>query len=121
LFSRNPDYFDSGYTNGTIVVNSKGIKHVEYQIDNISYRTSIESWGASQVAKGQAVTVIYNPTIPSEASLYSFFSYWLKLNEIIVTACAFLILLVGAIFITGKEEPYYYSEEEKRKKRKYDD
>jgi uncharacterized membrane protein len=121
IFSRKPDFFDSEYTRGTIVVNPKGIKQVTYTVENITYKTSIEDWGTSQVAKDQAVTVIYNPATPTDASLYSFFAYWLKFEEIIVTACAFIILLFAAIFITGKEEPYYYSEEEKRKKRKYDD
>ncbi len=121
LFSRQPDYFDNYFTKGTVVLSSTGSKKVEYSIDNINYTRSIESWGDLQFKKGQQVPVIYNPSNPKDASLYSFFSYWLKLPELLVSSAGFIILLFAAIIITGKEEPYYYTEDEKRKKRKYDD
>jgi hypothetical protein len=121
LFSRNPDYFESEFTKGVIVQTSNRTKQVQYSVGNYNYKRSIESWGASQFKQGQHVSVIYNPSIPTEGSLYSFFSYWLKLKELLITACLFIILLFAAVFITGKEETYYYSDEEKRKKRKYDD
>lgn len=121
FFSRKPDYFDSEYTKGIVVVNSTGNKEVEYLIDNINYTIPLHGWGASPVAKGQPVTVIYNPSVPSDGSMYTFFNYWITLPELLLTACVFIVLLYAAVFITGKEEPYWYTEEEKRKRRKYDD
>jgi hypothetical protein len=73
-----------------------------------------------RVREGQLVTVIYNPTSPSQAALYTFFGYWLHLGELLISMGGFLALFFSAIFITGKEKPYYYSEEELRKKPKYD-
>ena len=120
VFSRTPDYFDSDFIGGVVRIEN-GKKSVVYSVDNKYFVASIEGWGASQVTKGQNVPVIFNPSNLEEASLYSFFGYWLKLNELLFSAVGFIILLLAAIFITGKEEPYYYSEEELRKKRKYDD
>jgi hypothetical protein len=121
LFSRTPDYFAGDFSKGVIVLNEDNAKQVQYSHLNMTYKIPIESWGASQVAKGQVVDVIFNPAIPSEASLYSFFAYWLKLRELIITVCVFAILFLAAVFINGKQETYYYSEEERRKKRKYKD
>ena len=95
-------------------------KKVKYKIGDQTYVSSLENWGASQVSQGQLVTVIYNPAIPVQASLYTFFGYWLHLSELLISAGGFLALLFSSIFITGKEKPYYYSEEELRKKPKYD-
>ena len=81
----------------------------------------MEGWGAAQFTKGQSVQVIYNPSLPSEASVYSFFSYWLKLPELLFSASGFILLFFAAVRINGKQETYYYTDEEKRKKRKYDD
>lgn len=121
LFSRKPDYFDSDYTQGVIERNGDFKKLVAYSVDNTSYKTSLEGWGAAQFTKGQSVQVIYNPSLPSEASVYSFFNYWLKLPELLFSACGFLLLFFAAVRINGKQETYYYTDEEKRKKRKYDD
>jgi hypothetical protein len=86
-----------------------------------TFTVPIEGWGASQVAKGDTVKVIFNPTTPKEANLYSFFSYWLTLSELLISALAYIVLFIAAVIITGRQEEYYYSEEEKRRKRKYND
>ena len=121
VFSRSPDYFDSEFANGVIDINAKGEKILTYSIDRKKYKVIIEGWGASQVAKGETVRIIYNPSDPAEASLYSFFAYWFKLKELLFSIGGCVILFIAAVFITGKETPYYYTEEELRKKRKYDD
>ena len=121
LFTRQPDYFDSEFTPGKVVLLDTADLHkkfVEYPVGKEKFIVAIDGWGASQVSNGEKVQVIYNPSTPSEGSMYSFFAYWLKLSELLISATIFILLFVGAIFITGENQP----EEEAtgyNKKRKY--
>ncbi len=124
LFTRQPDYFEAEFTPGKVVLPDTTdieIKAVEYPVGQEMYTVPIEGWGASQVSNGEKVTVIYNPTIPSEGSLYTFFAYWIKLPELLAGATVFSLLFVSAIFITGKNQPDDLQETTNERKRKYKD
>lgn len=121
LFSRQPDYFDSEFTRGTIVETRPYHKAIRFREGTYTYTIPLNGWGASQVAAGDTVKIIFDPSKPATSTLYSFFSYWLSLPELLVSALAFVVLFAAAVLITGRQEVYYYTDEEKRKKRKYDD
>ncbi|WP_207493901.1 DUF3592 domain-containing protein [Aridibaculum aurantiacum] len=124
LFTRTPDYFDSEFTPGTVVLPDTADwakKAVVYPVGKEKFTVPIEGWGSSQVAKGDKVTVIYNPTNPSEGAMYTFFSYWLKLPELLISATIFLLLFFGAVFITGENQPEEPDDGSYKKKRKYKD
>ncbi len=119
LFSRSPDYFDGEMIRGTVYQNNADQKFIQYRVGKEVFTKSMEGWGASQVAKSDTVMVIYNPDKPTQASHYSFFSYWFTLRELVTSFIAFAVLFAAAIFITGKEQPD--DEENKPRARKYDD
>lgn len=121
IFSRQPDYFDGAFIKGIIVNGATGNKEAHFIADDLTYKIAIVHWEASSFVEGQQVNVIFNPSQPSQAAVYTLFSYWISLPGLIISAFGFLVLFFIAIFITGKETPYFYPEEEKRKKRKYDD
>lgn len=105
---------------GVVAMDTNRNKSVKYRVGSEGYTIKIAGWGANKVAAGDTVRVIFDPSTPSDASLYSFFSYWLKLSEILVSAVGFIVLFFAAVFITGREHPYINNEEDDRKKRKYE-
>jgi hypothetical protein len=124
LFTRTPDYFEAETTPGYVILPDPidyTIKAVEYRVGKETFVVAIEGWGASQVTKGEKVTVIYNPTTPSEGSLYTFFAYWLHLPELVLCVGVFIALFAGAVFITGENQPEEPSSNGYDKKRKYKD
>jgi hypothetical protein len=124
LFTRTPDYFDAETTPGYVVLTDSldyTSKSVEYRVGHETFVVPIQSWGTSQVSKGEKVEVIYNPTIPSEGSLYTFFAYWLHLPELLTCVFIFIALFAGAVFITGENQPEEPVTEGYAKKRKYKD
>lgn len=120
LFSRVPDYFEGEFTPGIVTQKESFEKQIQYRVGKETFVVPIGGWGASQVAAGQRITVIYNPTIPTEGALYTFFSYWFTLNELLTSAIGFIVLFVVAILITGKGE-WREVREDRGRKRKYND
>lgn len=80
LFSRVPDYFDGDFTRGIVVMNQKRAKHVQYKVGRETFSTKLKGWSADQVAEGDTVKVIFDPSNPASAAYYSFFGYWLNLS-----------------------------------------
>lgn len=121
LFTRTPDYFDSQFIQGTVAETSAKVKLVGYEVDRSIYTIRINDWGAAWMNAGQPVTVIYNPTLPTQASVYSLYTYWFKQNELIFSLLGFVVLFAAAVFINGRQDPFHYAEEQQHKKRKYKD
>jgi hypothetical protein len=121
LFSRQPDFFESEFTRGVIIEKQPYHKSIQYQEGKEIFTKPIKGWGASKVAAGDTVKVIFDPTNPGGGTLYSFFSYWLTLPELLISAIIYIVLFIASVFITGKQEDYYYTEDDLRKKRRYDD
>jgi hypothetical protein len=121
LFSRVPDFFDAEFTPGKVLQLKSLEKQIQYKVGKETFVVPISGWGASQVANGQTITVIYNPTVPSEGALYTFFAYWFTLDELLTSAIGFILLFVVAVLITGKNSEESYVEEEAPRKRKYND
>lgn len=78
---------------------------VVFTIGEKEYAVALHNWGGAKVAKGEKVTVIYNPDQPDQAALYSFFAYWLQGNELLLSAVGFAGLFILAMIITGTNEP----------------
>jgi hypothetical protein len=124
LFTREPDYFETEFTPGKIVLTDSTDftkKAVEYRVGKETFKVPITGWGASQVSKGQSVKVIYNASTPSEGAMYSLFSYWIKLPELLISIIVFIGLFAGAVFITGENQPDDPPSKEFKQKRKYKD
>lgn len=126
LFSRVPDYFEGDYTNGVVskATFSEEENHpvvvIDYEVGNEKFKFTSYMWFLTSYKPGQAVRIIYNPSNPSIASIYSFIGYWIKWHELLFTAIVFIILFIAAVFITGKNSPAASSAKENRR-RKYDE
>ena len=107
LLSRSPDYFESDFIKGTVQANSFSDVNkdnsliISYRVGGqlLQYQTDI--WLPKLYNIGDQVTIIYNPSIPQMASLYSITDYWIKWPELIFTAAFFILLFLVAKYITG--------------------
>ena len=110
LLSRFPDYFESDFIKGTVQANSFSDAEKEksliisYKVGSelLHYQTNMWLWKDYNI--GDKVTMIYNPSIPQMASVYSIFGYWIKWPELIFTAGFFILLFLIAKYITGNPE-----------------
>lgn len=127
LFSRVPDYFNGDFTGGTVTkaIFSAKDKHpvvvVAYSVgaEKIVYTTS--KWFLTSHKQGQRVTIIYNPSDPAIACIYTFIGYWVNWDELFFTAIVFIILFIAAVTITGKTNVLSSLSDTPDTKRKYDD
>ena len=128
LFSRVPDYFDGDITNGIVskAFFSAKDKHpvliVNYSVGNEKFKYTTNEWFLTSYKPGQIITLIYNPSNPAIVSVYSIVGYWIKWDELLLTALVFIKLFIAAVIITGKNSasPSTLSGEQ-NSKRKYDD
>lgn len=126
LFSRVPDYFDGDFTRGIVSKASFVIKDehpelvVDYSVGPQKFKYTTNDWFLTSYKQGQVVTIIYNPSNPSIASLYAFIGYWIKWNELIFTAIVFIILFFAAVLITGKTNTITSTSTDSNRKRNYD-
>lgn len=74
LFTRQPDYFNGEFARGTIVCleKDKKKKSVRYRVGSEAFVVPLKGWGARQVAEGDAVEVIHDPSPPSNGSMILF-------------------------------------------------
>lgn len=93
---------------------------VDYKVGDEKFQYISHSWFLTSYKPGQLVSIIYDPSNPSIASIYSFIGYWIKWSELFFTAIVFIVLFITAVFITGKNNTGYLTAEGNRK-RKYDD
>jgi hypothetical protein len=125
LFTRVPDYFEGEYIQGKITKANFSDSHPNLSIDyrvgsqTFHYRTSM--WFLTTYKAGQTVTIIYNPSNPTEACIYAFIGYWIKWNELFFSSFFFIVFFIGAILITGKNSADPIASEDLLKKRKYKD
>lgn len=127
LFSRVPDYFDGDFTKGIVskalfsVKDERPVLVVDYTAGAEKFKYTTNTWFLTSYQQGQEVTMIYNPSNPAIASIYAVVGYWIKWNELILTAIVFVILFIAAVIITGKNKPLPPTSAKQDRKRKYDD
>lgn len=127
LFSRIPDYFEGEFISGVVTkanfssVLNKPELVVNYKVgsETLQYRTN--TWFLTTYKTGQKVTIIYDPSNPSQASIFTFIGYWLKWSELLFSVLLFTVVFKAAIFITGKNNAEPFAPDERIKKRKYKD
>ncbi len=121
-----PDYFEGDYTNGIVskatfsVKDSHPVLVVKYTVGNEEFKYTSYMWFLTSYKPGQVIRIIYDPSNPSVADIYSFIGYWIKWSELFFTAIVFIILFITAVFIAGKNNTGYLTIEDNGK-RKYDD
>lgn len=103
LFTRQPDFFDSEITLGTIKVENNQ-PHVIFIEHSVEYKIQLEKYFWDSFQENGPVKIIYSVANPNEAAYYSLFHYWLLWKEILLSIVVFLILFFGAIAINKNTE-----------------
>lgn len=125
LFSRQPDYFESDFTNATIHLKKDSNNNIQpeayYTIQAKTYSISV-NYLFTTFSENENIQVIYNTTSPKKAALYSVWGYWIRWQEIIFTALALFLLFEIAVSINKNPTPEAVIEqlEKPSKKTKYD-
>jgi hypothetical protein len=127
LFSRVPDYFEGDFIEG--VVTKAGFSStthqpnlvVDYRVGSETFHYKTTMWFLTNYKPNDKVVIIYDPSNPSEASIYSVIGYWIRWPEVFTSAFFFIVLFIAAVFITGKNNPEPSTPEHGEKKRKYQD
>ena len=130
FYTREPDFEDSDYIKGNIhFVQDSGNKRTEpiafftlyHQVYKVNAAYLFRSY-----KEGQKVNIIYNTGDPSDASVYSFWGYWLRWKELLGFLAVFIGLYQIAVALTSNPTPEALLEElegrkKRPKRRKYDD
>lgn len=117
LFSRVPDYFEGDYVNGVVSKAAFSVKDkhpvviVNYKVGNEEFQYTSYMWFLTSYKRGQVIRIIYDPSNPPVACIYSFIGYWIRWPELLFTAIVFIILFIAAVFITGKKSTSLTREE----------
>ncbi len=90
-----------------------------YAVGNTSYIVNA-SHPLTKLKHGEAVTIIYDPSMPEKGVVYSLWSYWISLPELALSVGLLAVLFLSSVFITGKNSNIPYTPEQLQKKRKYD-
>jgi hypothetical protein len=122
-----PDYFEGEFIEGVVTKANfstslnKPELEVDYKVGSETLHYKTNTWFLTTYKTGQKVTVIYDPSIPSQACIYAVIGYWLKWSELLFSAVIFIVFLQAAVFITGKNNTEPSRPEDRLKKRKYKD
>lgn len=117
-FSRSPDYFQAKYASAIIQEDNEILK-ATFSPDKKSIIQVPLNSISSRYKPGMHVKVIYDPMQPQKASIYSFWNYWLKWQDVVLLPLGYLLLFILARAITANPSPEALKElEEERKKPK---
>lgn len=105
LFTRQPDYFDSETTIGSIEFKSdssknKQILFVSFYLGKSFYEVNA-AYPLRRFKQDEKVTVIYDMTKPQRAAVYGWWGYWLQWDEIVGSILIAIILWGVAILLTN--------------------
>jgi len=127
-FTRQPDYLDGEFTNGTVQfaedsVSKQPIAKASFGVDTIYYLINA-AYPLRDLTEGEKVTIIYEAANPQQAAVYRWWGYWIKWDELLVSILIPVIFLFVANAITGNPTPESLIEqmeaERPPKRRKYD-
>lgn len=130
FYTREPDFQDSDYTKGVVhFVQDSGSNRTE----PVAFFTFLHEEYAAKAdylfknyKEGQKVDIIYNTADPSDASVYSFWGYWIRWKELLAFLAIFIGLYQVAVALTSNPTPEALIEElegmkKKPRRKKYDD
>lgn len=103
LFSRQPDWFDSELYPATIHAvtdarNTNKVYKAVYTYNSMEF--SVEAaYPLRVLAEGDKVEVIFEYNNPRKASFYAWWGYWIKWEELIVSAILCIVLFQIAVAV----------------------
>lgn len=122
FFTRQPDYQDGEFLTATIhYINNKA--QAIYTIDEKTY-TIPASYPLRKLSENDKVKIIYDTSNPVKATVFKWWGYWLRWDELLASIIIPVILLYAAKTITGNPTPEALIEElemdNNTKRTKYD-
>ena len=122
MFTRQPDYFDSERTVGTIIQQDDKLV-AKFSEGNTFHFAEVTY--AFLHKPGERIEVIYETSDPAKAKQYSMLGYWITFGELIVSILIIIVLYFVAVAITNNPTPEALLEEieagkKKPRKPKYD-
>lgn len=108
LFTRQPDYFDSEKTAGTIV--QKQDKMLAEFSDGRTTRYASVPYPFLH-RPGERVVVIYEASDPAAAKQYGVLGYWIRFGELIASLLIVVVMYYIAVSITSNPTPEALMEE----------
>lgn len=100
LFTREPDYFDGELCHGIAKENG----YIEYTVGKSTY-TINASYVFLKINKGQSYPIIYNASKPKLASLNYWWGYWVRWQELLISAVVLALLFFLSASITQNPTP----------------
>jgi hypothetical protein len=126
VFTRQPDYFDSDTTYGTIQMKDTANQLIPFAIFHVASDSfSVKaSYPFLSLVSGQRVKIIYNTAKPSNAAVYNWWGYWFKWDEILGSILVALVFWGVAVLLNKNPAEVSLREQmiiqEGTSKRKYD-
>ncbi len=100
LFTREPDYFDAEFCNGTVVENNQ----IRYTVGGVNY-TLNANYLFIKLPNGSTQKIIYNSSKPKLAHVYNWWGYWVRWQEVLVSVVVLGLLFFLAAAITKNPTP----------------
>jgi hypothetical protein len=110
LFSRDPDYFDSEFAQATLVMKQdayarKEVLKAEFSDGYKNYYVDDFGGYYSGHQPGDKITIIYEPKNPKGAKQYSFWEYWMTIQEFFWSLVLLAVSWSAAYSITQNPTP----------------
>ncbi|MGC8750882.1 hypothetical protein [Hydrotalea sp.] len=126
MFTRQPDYFDSETTYGTIRMKDTANQLIPFAIFHVASDSfSVKAaYPFLNLVSGQRVMIIYNTAKPNNAAVYRSWGYWFKWDEILGSILIALVFWGVAVLLNKNPVEESLREQmtiqEVTSKRKYD-
>ena len=105
FYTRTPDYFDGETTTATISINPVTQKAIaNFTLASITYSITA-NYPLRKLKQGDKVEIIYLPSKPEAAVVYSFWGYWITWGELVMSIILLLALYQLAVSITYNPTP----------------
>ena len=109
LFARQPDYFDGEIVPATIHFAkdsaSQSIKPLANYSVGINKYTVVAEYPLRSLTDGDKVSIIYDPSNPKKAVVYSVWGYWILWTELLAALVGYIVLFQVARGITNNPTP----------------
>jgi hypothetical protein len=105
IFARQPDYFDGEITTSSIHIlkdsaSNKESSFAAYSVGKYNY-VELVSYPLLSFKEGDSIKVIYDSANPKKAVIYSFWGYWIRWDELLVSLSIYIILFFVSVSITS--------------------
>ncbi len=105
FYTREPDYFDGEIATANIKIDQ--LTKSEVAVFNVMDKTYFvnASYPLRKLIQNEQVHVIFKVNEPEVAVVYSFWGYWFKWGELLMSSILLLVLFYFSVSITNNPSP----------------